>query len=182
MSSNGVIAKRYAKALFEIAAEKNQLDQIEEELHALHSVLQDHPEFLQLLHHPQIDKKVKQREFKTIFEGSLSEMMLSFMIILIERGREETLELIIENYTRYANRDRGLADATVTSINPLSEQESTNLENSFSKITNKKIRIQNIVDPSILGGVVVKIGDLLYDGSVKGKLNRFKRRVLTSKS
>lgn len=180
--SSPAVAKRYAKALFEVALERDQLDAIEVELQSIHQVLVDHPSFLKLLYHPQIDNKVKKEEFNSIFAGKVSETMITFMNLLIDRNREDALEYISEYYVRLANKERGLEDALVTSLKALTDVEKQGLASHFGQLINKKIRIHNLVDPSILGGVIVKIGDQLFDGSVVGKLNRFKRRVETSKS
>lgn len=177
---SGAIAKRYAKALFEIVAQQGALDSVEQELTLIRQALNDNPAFVQLLHHPQIDKQVKKQEFTTIFGGVVSQTMVNFMSLLIDNNREEHIEDILDSFVRFANKERGLEDAYVTSIQPLTDAEKEEIASRFSQIINKKIRIHNVVDPAILGGVIVKIGDRLFDGSVVGKLNRFKRRVETT--
>lgn len=180
--SNAAAGRRYAKALYEIASEQGQLSKIEEELQQIEQIFAENPLFLKFLHHPKIDKKVKKEQLTAIFKDFVSPTMLRFLELLIERNREEALEEVFKHYVYFANRERGLADAYVTSIKPLSAEEKQSLEEHFSQLIEKKIRIQNQVDPTILGGMIVKIGDRLYDGSVAGKLHRFKRRVVTSKS
>jgi F-type H+-transporting ATPase subunit delta len=177
--SSGSVAKRYAKAFFEVAAEKGQLDTIEKELQAIQQVMVDNPVFLQLLHHPQIDKKVKKKEINTIFKGQISDITLDFVSLLIDGDRGDVLPSVTTHFVELANLERGIADALVTSVKPLTEAEKESIGAKFSEVVNKKIRIQNVVDPSIIGGIIVKIGDRLYDGSVIGKLNRFKQSVLS---
>jgi F-type H+-transporting ATPase subunit delta len=177
--SSGSVAKRYAKAFFEVAAEKGQLDTIEKELQGIQQVMVDNPVFLQLLHHPQIDKKVKKKEINTIFKGQISDITLDFINLLIDGDRGDILPSVTTQFVELANLERGIADALVTSVKPLTEAEIESIGTKFSEVVNKKIRIQNVVDPSIIGGIIVKIGDRLYDGSVIGKLNRFKQSVLS---
>jgi F-type H+-transporting ATPase subunit delta len=179
---SGTIAKRYAKALYQVASERGQLDQVEIELDTLEQLLAEHPAFLQLLQHPQLSKDVKKQQVEQIFGEQLSETMNTFIKLLIDRNREEILVPVSHFFTSFANQARGLADATVTSVKPLNENEQQNLSEHFGRLLNKQIRIHNQVNANIVGGVVVKIGDMLYDGSVAGKLNRFKRRLETSKS
>ncbi|GAA0366615.1 F0F1 ATP synthase subunit delta [Bacillus horti] len=176
------VGRRYAKALYELARDKNQLDTIEEELQKIEQVFAENPLFLKFLHSPQIARETKIEQLTTIFKDQISATMLQFITLLIERNREDEIESVFEYYVYFANRERGLADAYVTSTKPLTDDEKQGLVDHFSKKLNKKIRITNHVDSSILGGVIVKIGDSLYDGSVSGKLHRFKRRVVTSKS
>lgn len=180
--SSAVAGRRYAKALYEIARDQDQLSAIEAELQQVEQVFADNPSFLKFLHHPKIEKHVKKEQITAIFKDFVSPTMLRFLHLLIEQNREDALEAVFEHYVYFANRERGLADAYVTSTKPLSDDEKQGLADHFSKLVNKQIRIHNHVDPSILGGIIVKIGDRLFDGSVAGKLHRFKRRVVTSKS
>lgn len=176
------VAKRYAKALFEVARDQGQLSEIETELQHIQQIMDDHPEFVKFLNHPKVAKEQKIEQLKAIFQDHVSTTMIQFMQLLIQRNREEHLADIVTRYIKFANVERGLEDATVTSIQPLTDEEKQSLAEHFGKLIRKKIRIHNEVDPEILGGLIVKIGDRLYDGSVSGKLHRFKRRVQTSKS
>jgi F-type H+-transporting ATPase subunit delta len=176
------VAKRYAKALFEVARDQDQLSAMEEELQHVRQIMDTNPELVKFLSHPKVAKEEKVNQLKVIFQDQISTTMIRFLELLIERNREEHLADIVNSYTRFANVERGLEDATVTSIQPLTDEDKQNLAEHFGQLINKKIRIHNEVDPGILGGLIVKIGDRLYDGSVSGKLHRFKRRVETSKS
>lgn len=177
--SSGAVGKRYAKALFEVAADKQQLDLVEQDLLLIDQVLAQNPAFIKFLQHPQLDKQLKKKELKQAFEGNVSETVLTFMNILIDSDREDAIAAITESYIRQANEARGLVDAKVTSIKPLTDEEKSQLSERYSQLLNKKIRIHNEVDPTIIGGVIVQIGDRLYDGSVRGKLYRFKRLVVS---
>jgi F-type H+-transporting ATPase subunit delta len=178
----GAVARRYAKALFEVAKERDQLNTIEDEIHHLNRLFEENESFLTFLKHPTIDHRTKKEAFKRIFSGRISETMLTFINILIERDREAELDDITAYYVRMANAERGLEDALVRTALPLSEAEKANISEQFTRLINKTIRVHNVVDPSVLGGLSVQIGDRVYDGSIKGKLNRFKHRMLRSKS
>lgn len=175
--SSGVVAKRYAYALFEVASENKQVDLVEQELQQIKQAIDDNPAFLQFLQHPQIAKETKKKEFQQIFEGQLSETTLNFVQLLIDKNREDAFALIPEFFTEKANEERGLVDAIVTSVQPLTEEQKEGLVQSFKRLLNKEIRIHNELNDSIMGGVVVQIGDRLYDGSVAGKLNRLQQSL-----
>jgi F-type H+-transporting ATPase subunit delta len=177
--SSGAVGKRYAKALFEVASDKQQLDLVEQDLLLIDQVLAQSPAFLSFLQHPQLENKLKIKEFNQAFEGKVSETVLTFMNLLIDTDRENAISEITQSYIRQANKARGLVDARVISIEPLTDEEKSNLSERYSQLLNKKIRIHNEVDSSIIGGIIVQIGDRLYDGSVRGKLHRFKRRVVS---
>lgn len=174
----GAVAKRYAKALFEVAKERQQLETIEQELALLDQLFEEHPDFLKLLHHPLIEEETKKKQIQTIFADKLSQTMISFLNVLIDSDRENELHDIFDSYVRLANRERGLEDAYVRTVKPLTEEESQRLAEQFGQLTGKTIRIHNRVDPSLIGGVLVRIGDRVYDGSIQGKMNRFKKRVV----
>lgn len=177
--SSGAVGKRYANALFKVAQEQDKLDAVEQDLVLLEQALKENPAFQDFLHHPKIDNVVKKKEFRSIFEGKISDAVLNLMGVLIDRDREKAISVITQYYIRQANMARGLVDARVISTEPLSDEEKQRLSERFSAFLNKKIRIQNEVDSSIIGGIIVQIGDRLYDGSVRGKLHRFKRLVVS---
>lgn len=173
--SSGIVAKRYARAFFEVASEKDQIDAIEQELQTIERAIDENPAFLQFLKHPQIEKQAKKKEFETVFKDKISETTLNFAHLLIDKNRVDVLVLAPRFFTELANEARGLVDAVVTSVRPLSEDEKAGLIQSFKRLLNKEIRIENELDDSIKGGLVVRIGDRLYDGSVAGKLNRLQQ-------
>ncbi|RKD23066.1 ATP synthase F1 subunit delta [Ammoniphilus oxalaticus] len=173
--SSPIVAKRYAYAFFEVASEKNQVDAIEQELQLIKQAMDENPAFLQFLQHPQITKAEKKKEITTVFKDKISEITLDFFNLLIDKSREDIITFTPVFFTEKANEARGLVDAVVTSVEPLSEEQEAGIAQSFNRLLNKEIRIQNQLDPSIMGGVIVQIGDRLYDGSVAGRLNRLQQ-------
>jgi F-type H+-transporting ATPase subunit delta len=178
--SQGVVAKRYARALFELANDKNMLDQVEAELTSINEAIDSSLDFQQFLTHPQIDAAVKKEKLNAIFAESVSESVLSFLFILVERRREGIISSVLQDYVSLANEARGISEATVTSAYTLGEEELGQVAEDFGKKIGKKLRVKNVVDPTILGGVVIRIGDRLYDGSIAGQLSRFKHSLVKS--
>ncbi|MDQ0339417.1 F-type H+-transporting ATPase subunit delta [Caldalkalibacillus uzonensis] len=178
----GAVAKRYAKALFEVAKEKDELDLVKQELQNIQELLNQNPAFVQFLRHPLIEKQAKKEFIGKVFAGQLSQAMTGLLHLLIERDRENELEDIAAYYADLLNKERGVVDAVVTTVSPLSEEQEEQLRQVFGRITNKNVRLHPVVDPGILGGIKVKIGDRIYDGSVQGKLSRFERMIERTKS
>lgn len=175
--SSALVAKRYAQALFEVASEKQQIDLVEQELDQVKQLFNDNPAFLQFLQHPQISGGAKKKEVNTIFQGKLSEVTINFLNLLIDKKREEIFPSIPQYFTEKANEARGLVDAVVISVKPLSEEEKQGIADSFKKLLNKEVRVTNQIDNAIMGGVVVQVGDRVYDGSIAGKLNRLQQSL-----
>lgn len=171
------VGKRYARALFEVAKERGQIDQIEAELNDIVAVVSQNADLEKILMHPHISGQAKKELVKELFYAHVSKETQNLLEVLLENGRESDLAAISAAYVKLANEERGIADAVVTTAKSLSEEEQAQLAEKFGKLINKKLRIQTVVDPSILGGVVVKIGDRLYDGSIKSKLEHFAHQL-----
>ncbi len=167
------VAKRYARALIEVAKERGLIDTVEADLKLVVESIQQSEELKKFLTHPKVEKEAKKELFSQLFEGKVTAETLNFLFVLIDNERETDLAFISAAFVSLANEERGIADAVITTAKPLSEEEQTELTQQFGASIGKKLRVQTAVDPSILGGVVVKIGDRLYDGSIKAKLEKF---------
>lgn len=182
MSREIVAAKRYAKAMYEIAAQEGRTLEVENELSALSEAFKAGDEVAAFIASPKISAEKKWELISRAIEGKLSKPVVSLMKLLVERGRTELLPELLEGYIRISGEALGLANATVYSTYPLSDSEKQQVEAEFGQLVNKKIRVQNVVDKSLLGGMKVRIGDTLYDGSLSGKLERleksFRRQAL----
>lgn len=174
--SSGV-AKRYARALFEVAKERGLIDQIETELKDIVAAVDQNLELNKILTHKQIARESKEQLLKDLFGAHVAAETINFLNVLIENGREIELGEIAAAYVAMANEVRGIADAIVTTAKPLGEDEVNELAEQFGKQVNKTLRVQTVVDPAIIGGVVVRIGDRLYDGSIKRKLEQFAHQL-----
>jgi F-type H+-transporting ATPase subunit delta len=174
---SGGVAKRYARALFEVAKERGMIDRIEAELNDIVGAIKGNADLSKILLHPHISADAKKELAKELFHAHIAAETKNFLDIVIENGRESDLTGIAAAYVKLANEERGIADAIVTTAKPLSEAEQAELAEKFGKLINKQLRIQTVIDPSILGGVVVKIGDRLYDGSIKSKLEHFAHQL-----
>lgn len=178
--SQQIIAKRYAIALFELANEKNMLEQVEAELQEVKLALQENETFFSLLGNPKISLNKKKEIFSAAFSG-VSTIVLHTIYLLVDRKREDILLDVIAYFQEISNEARGIAEAKVYTVRPLTDEEEQALSEVFAKRIGKdKLHIQNIVDKSLLGGVKIRIGNKIYDGSVKRKLERIERQIVLS--
>jgi len=177
MSQDTIVAKRYAKALFELAKEQSKIAEVEEELKSVLVILQQNPDFEKLIKHPGLGLDAKKALLKNVFEGKLSETSYNTLQLLVENGREELLNALVNYYVAIASEALGQAQATVYTPVELSEAELNHIAATFSKLTSKQIRVESVLDKSLLGGIQVRIGDRLYDGSLSGKLERLQKTL-----
>lgn len=178
--SQTVIARRYANALFELARDKGELDRVEQELNRIVETLERVPGLQEWLAAPAVDAEQKKALFAEHFTG-LSDWTKNLLFLLLDRGRQGLISRIAEEFKHLADDARGVAEAVVTSALPLTEREKEELANVFQKRLGKKLRISNVVDSDLLGGLIVRIGDRLYDGSLKTKLIRFRQKLTGSR-
>ncbi|WP_099159402.1 F0F1 ATP synthase subunit delta [Virgibacillus ndiopensis] len=173
-----VVAKRYAEALFQLGNEKATLETIVEELRVVKDVFQDNQKLYTVLEHPRVNNEKKKQFLQEVFQG-LSNDIINTLKILVERHRIESLPSIIDHLIQMVNDANGTADALVYSVRELSDAEKAELESTFAKRFNKTaIKLENVVDPSIIGGVKIRMGNTIYDGSISGKLKRIERNIV----
>ncbi|WP_068777403.1 F0F1 ATP synthase subunit delta [Paenibacillus sp. FJAT-26967] len=175
--SDIVVAKRYARALFEAAKEQSAVAQVETELNEVVQTVQNHAELRKVLDHPNIDVPAKRQLMSSIFAGRLSPLVLNIINLLIDRRRQSLLPIVLSDFVQISNESLGQADATVYTALPLTEAQVKEIAEQFSRMTGKQIRVQTVIDPSLLGGITVRIGDRLYDGSLAGKLERLEKSL-----
>jgi F-type H+-transporting ATPase subunit delta len=176
--SNQTVANRYASALFQLAQEKKQLKQVNEELQAVKQIVQTTPDFLKFLTHPKITKQQKQAFIEKSF-GSLNEISMNTFLLLVERNRTDILVSMIEKFKELVYQEADMAEARVYSAKPLSEDEQNEIAKTFAKKVNKsKLEVSNIVNPELIGGVKIRIGDRIFDGTIKAQLDRLQRQLV----
>ncbi len=177
--SNSIVAKRYALALLQIAKEQQLLGVIEEELRVVKEVVQYNPEFKAVLNSSKLSIE-KKKEILTAALATVNVYVRNTLLILVERHREDQIVNVVNEFLELANEEMGIAEAKVQSTRALTEDERNAISSVFAaKIGKKSLRIENIVDSNLLGGIRLRIGNRIYDGSLRGKLDRLERKLLS---
>lgn len=176
--SSSSIAKRYATALFQLAKEQNLLDQLEAELRVVKEVLVGTDKLDAVLKSPKLTNEKKKEMLKGAF-GTVHPFVLNTLMLLIDRHREDYIIDVADQFIELADDHKGIAEAKVYTIRPLTDEERQALSSTFAaKVGKKSLRINNIVDSNLLGGVKIRIGNRIFDGSLRGKLERLERKLL----
>jgi F-type H+-transporting ATPase subunit delta len=177
--SERTLAKRYARALLEVASERGVITPVEEELHAIAAVHRDVPELDLLLRDPARPLEAKRALLERAFQGKVSDLVLHFLTVVLEKGRFSAIEEIAKTYDDLSDEAQGVARVHVTTYSPLGEEQRAALTRKLQGLTARpNIVLQETVDPSILGGVIVRIGDQVVDGSVRGRLRSLRERLV----
>jgi len=166
------IAKRYARAFFAVAGEQNSYEEYYGELSLFAAIIRDNDNLSELLSNPVYDKGDKKKVVDQVLQKlNLSLPTANFIRLLVEKRRVASLEDIEVNYRKLMDDAIGISRVQVKSAFPLTAELATNLKRGLESLTGKKVEMQISEDASLLGGVVVRVGDKLYDGSIKAQLN-----------
>lgn len=174
------LARRYANSLFELAAEASLLDKVDLDLHEVTKMLVQNNELKLFLNHPNIQPADKKEVMGKILDGNVSDLCRRFIFLLIDHHRQYALETVRQEFSALANEARGIAVAKVTSAARLSSDQKEKLRRTVEKSTGKSVRIISAVDPDLIGGVMVQVGDRLMDGTVLTALSKLRKELLKS--
>jgi F-type H+-transporting ATPase subunit delta len=172
------LASKYAQAIYELADSKGMLDAVQEQLMLVDRTISSHQDLYELIYHPRVPVAAKKETIGRIFGSDLADFVRNFLFLLADKRRETALPAIIKEYVRLANEKRNIAEAEVITAQPLSDEEYKALRQKLSSVTCKNIILKPQVDASIIGGVVVKIGGKLIDGSVTGRIQALRTALL----
>ena len=174
-----IIADRYAIALIELADKNNSLDQFNYDLAAINSVFKENKDISLFLAHPTIPVDEKKALIKKVFEGAVSEYIINFLMILIDRNRFALLLNIYEHYNLLLNKKRNIVVAKVTTAINIDEEIINNLRHKLEqKFNGLNMQISTEINPDIIAGMIVKIGDRVIDGSIKTKIENMKKQLI----
>lgn len=167
-------AIRYAKALLNLSIDMNKADEVNENMIAISSTIEDTKDLQIMLNSPVIKASAKKDALLAIF-GDLNNISKGLINQLVENKRLAILENIAKKYTIIYDHYKGTQVAKVTSAIPLTDELKEKVLAKVKEIVGKKVTLENIVDPSIIGGFILKVGDKQYDASILGKMNNLRR-------
>lgn len=172
------VAKRYARALFEVALESKQLELVEADLKSLQESYRQSQEFSALIDSPVISTVAKQQAFSASFKKRLKDITFRFVTLLISKNREILLMQIVEEFGDLLDQHRGIVRGDVYSVTPLSEEQVKNLVAQLNRMTGKNVLITRHLDESLLGGIVIKLQDKVFDASLRNKLEKLRQTLI----
>lgn len=172
-----LIAKRYSNALFEVALEMDNLDQTGEELSFITGSLEEHEDLFKALKSPLIKSDEKKEMLKAIFQEHVSKELMNFLSIIIDKHRGGELVEIGREYKKLAALHQNTIEAVATTAVEMSQEQMDALSKKLSETSGKTVTLQNLVDPTIIGGVFVKMGDKIIDGTMKRRLTEIEEQL-----
>lgn len=172
------IVRRYATALFGAARKAGLIDRIESDLGLVSYVMETSPRLVDALHSPLVPGASKRDILRDIFADKVHQLTLSYLYLLVNKRREGAILPTEEEFLLLANEARGVVAAEVTTAVRLERDEEARLKARLATMTGKDIHLVKNVDPEIIGGVLVRIGDTVIDGSIRGQLAALREQLL----
>jgi F-type H+-transporting ATPase subunit delta len=176
----GGAAKRYAQAIFALARETTTVREWQRDLATLSQLVTD-PEGQAFFGSPTIDRHQKWQAAERLLTGRVQPAALNLARLLIDRDRFAEVERVETAFTDFVHDLEGTAVAEVTTAVPLDEAATADLRRRLGALVNKQVEMRTRVDPSIIGGVIARVGDYLIDGSVTGQLRRLRARLVEAR-
>lgn len=164
----------YAAAALDIARAEGNLAEVEDELFRLARVVESSDELRTTLSDPHLPLERRAQIVEDLLEGKVTSTTRAFVSMVVSAGRAADLPDIADELVRLSAEEAGQAVAEVRSAVPLTDEQIARLTEALKARTNRDITVRNVVDPTVIGGVVTQIGDSVLDGSVRTRLNQLR--------
>lgn len=171
-----VVARTYARALFEAAKEQGKLDEIRDELDSFVTAIRDVPELRALIRNPELDPPAKADALEAVLKDA-DEVLRNFARLVAEKGRAPMLEEIAREYDALVAAEERILNVELTTAYELSDNEASSIVKQIEQASGRRVEAARTVDPELIGGVVLKVGTLEVDSSVRGRLERLRREL-----
>ena len=168
----------YAQALYDLAKKEGVVEQVEQELESIDSLLKECLDLRKLMYHPGLPPKDKKRLAGEVFVKEGMPLVKKFLFVVIDKRRERLLDSILDSYKSVVRNVKGIVLAELQSAKELTEENVSALKTKLEKVTGKRVEIKTSVNAKILGGVIIRFGDKLIDGSVRNRLYKLKRKLM----
>ncbi len=166
-----ILAKRYAKALFAVSREEGKSEIYRETLNVLGDFLQKHPEAMDALTNLLYPMELKEKVMAQLISAlQATPYMANFLNLVVQKKRGDILPEIAAQFQDLVDADQNISRGTVIAAMELSGELQAKVQSTLENITGRKVILTAEIDPSILGGIVAKVGDLVMDGSIKTQL------------
>lgn len=174
-----LVEKTYGDALFDLCVEENKLDEVVAQADILQQLLDENPEFMELLCHPRISKEEKIKVIADCFDTNLDDALTGFLTVIVNGGRQQFIPEILKGFRESVKSYKHIGTAYVTTAARLTPaQEEAVLQRLLEITDNLSYEMHFDVDPSLIGGMIIRIGDKVVDSSVRGRLEVLSRSLL----
>jgi F-type H+-transporting ATPase subunit delta len=170
------LARVYGRSLFEVALEKGRLDEIREQLGQIADALRENRDLAVFFFSPYFSSAEKQQSLAGLLDGA-DEILINFLKLLIENHRMPVIFRVRSEYQRLWDEENKTLPVQITSAIALDQQTTENLGKTIGERTGRKVTLSARVDPDILGGIIVRVGNSILDASIRNRLEQLRTQV-----
>ena len=171
-----LVSKVYGDALFSLALEENQVDELWKEAAMMQEALEDNPEFMAILCHPEMTMEKKLALLQDVFQRELSQNMMGLLNVLVKKGRIGEILSVLGYFIERVMAYKKIGEVEVRTPMPLSDEQREKIENKLLEVSEyETLSVDYQVDESLLGGIVIRIGNRVLDNSIRSKLDAMTR-------
>jgi F-type H+-transporting ATPase subunit delta len=175
------VARRYAEALADVAAEHKQIDQVMQELKQFVDLYQASPELGSLIPNSGVSQSDKLKVLNAIIARTRpSEPTSNLLRLLLKHYRLESISVVYQEFQKEINRRMGVVPAEITTAGPVGSAEQEIMVRRLQAVTGKQVQANFTVDPALIGGAITRIGSVVYDGSIRTQLETIKQRMISA--
>jgi F-type H+-transporting ATPase subunit delta len=175
--SQSTVARRYATALYEEADATGVLEAVDDDVRMLRESLESTDQLARFFKSPVIPKEKKEAVIQTLLGDRVHELVVRFLRLLVHKDRETMTKAVLDAYQSLRDEQRGIVDAHVTVAHELADADRETVVDALERQTGKSIRLHVEENPDLIGGLVIRVGDHVFDGSVRNKLSTLHDRL-----
>ncbi len=172
------IASAYAEAVLDLAAKNAEEDKVLSELQLINVVFASDKDMHVVINHPAIRANQKKEVLKTVFGGKISVLTDNLINLLADKRRLDLLPFIESGYRELLNQRKNIVSALLTCSEPMADNNIANIKAQLTEHLGKRLELEVKVDPTLIGGVVLRLGDQVIDGSLKGRLKALEKTLM----
>lgn len=174
-----LVSKTYGEALFKLAEEENTLDTTAEEVRAVLDAFAENEELSKLLNHPKVTREEKIKVIENIFKGKVSDNVVGLLVLIVQKGRHNEIEEILNYFLEQVMEYRNIGTAKVTSAVALTDEQKAAVEKRLLEVTKYvEFNMDYTVDPALIGGMVIRIGDRVVDSSIRTQIDNMAKDLM----
>lgn len=168
----------YGSALLQAAQETDKKNLILDEAQQVLDIFEQEPDLYAVINYPAISAEEKKELLRNLFENRICEELLNFLYVLIDKGRTRHFSRIIKVYKDMISREEGYAYGTIFSVKPLKEEQLEKFETETSRLLRYKVKLENELDPRLIGGVKILVDGRMIDASVKKRFEELENELI----
>ncbi|NLI89418.1 MAG: ATP synthase F1 subunit delta [Epulopiscium sp.] len=173
-----LVLRPYATALFEIAKEQDKTEEFASQVRAVIKIIEEDKEFMELLLHPKITQDKKIELIDTVFQDKVVDEITGILTIIVRKGRQNVMVEILEEFLEMVNEYLGIVNVTITSAVELNNKQLEQIKSNIESTTKKDVKLETQVDESLIGGMIIRVGDNIVDASISGRIHELKEGLI----